>query len=50
MITGLTFGVITVMLLFVYRSIVTVLLALFMVFLELAVARGVVAFLGSTTT
>jgi RND superfamily putative drug exporter len=46
MITGLTFGVITVMLLFVYRSIVTVLLALFMVFLELAAARGVVAFLG----
>ncbi|BBY66490.1 MMPL/RND family transporter [Mycolicibacterium helvum] len=46
MITGLTFGVITVMLLFVYRSIVTVLVALFMVFLELAAARGVVAFLG----
>ena len=45
-ITGLTFGVITVMLLFVYRSIVTVLLALLMVFLELAVARGVVAFAG----
>jgi RND superfamily putative drug exporter len=34
------------MLLFVYRSIVTVLLALFMVFLELAAARGTVAFLG----
>ena len=46
MITGLTFGVITVMLLFVYRSIVTVLLALLMVFLEVAVARGVVAFAG----
>ena len=46
LITGLTFGVITLMLLFVYRSIVTVLLALFMVFLELAAARGVVAFLG----
>jgi putative drug exporter of the RND superfamily len=46
MITGLTFGVITLMLLFVYRSIITVLLAMFMVFLELAVARGVVAFLG----
>ena len=46
LITLLTFGVITVMLLFVYRSIVTVLLALFMVFLELAAARGVVAFLG----
>ncbi len=46
LITGLTFGVITVMLLFVYRSIVTVVLALIMVFLELAVARGVVAFAG----
>ncbi|MEI7915871.1 MAG: MMPL family transporter [Mycobacteriaceae bacterium] len=46
MITGLTFGVITIMLLFVYRSIVTVLLALLMVFLEVAVARGVVAFAG----
>ncbi len=34
------------MLLFVYRSIVTVLIALLMVFLELAAARGVVAFLG----
>ena len=45
-ITGLTFGVITVMLLFVYRSIVTVLLALLMVGLEVAVARGVVAFSG----
>jgi len=45
-ITGLTFGVITIMLLFVYRSIVTVVLALLMVFLELAVARGVVAFAG----
>ena len=46
LITGLTFGVITIMLLFVYRSIVTVVLALLMVFLELAVARGVVAFAG----
>ena len=46
LITGLTFGVITVMLLFVYRSIFTVLLAMFMVFLELAVARGTVAFFG----
>ncbi len=34
------------MLLFVYRSIVTVLLVLVMVFLELAAARGIVAFLG----
>jgi len=47
MITGLTFGVITVMLLFVYRSIATVLLALVMVFLDVALARGVVAFLGN---
>jgi len=46
LITGLTFGVITIMLLSVYRSIATVLLALLMVFLQLAVARGVVAFLG----
>ncbi|HOB48576.1 MAG TPA: MMPL family transporter [Mycobacterium sp.] len=45
-ITLLTFGVITVMLLFVYRSLVTVLLALAMVFLEVGAARGVVAFLG----
>jgi len=45
-ITLLTFGVITAMLLLVYRSIVTVVLAMVMVFLELAVARGVVAFAG----
>ncbi len=41
-----TFSVIIVMLLLVYRSIVTVLLVLVMVVLELAAARGVVAFLG----
>jgi len=46
LITMLTFGVILLMLLFVYRSIVTVVLALAMVFLELAVGRGVVALLG----
>ncbi|TDH49678.1 MMPL family transporter [Mycobacterium eburneum] len=46
LITGLTFVVIITMLLFVYRSIVTVLLVLLMVVLELAAARGVVAFLG----
>ncbi|WP_156657806.1 MMPL family transporter, partial [Mycobacterium kyorinense] len=46
LITGMTFLVIIVMLLFVYRSIGTVLLVLAMVFLELAAARGVVAFLG----
>ena len=45
-ITLLTFAVITVMLLFVYRSVVTVLLALVMVFLGVAVARGIVAFAG----
>jgi RND superfamily putative drug exporter len=46
LITALTFVVIIIMLLLVYRSIVTVLLTLVMVFLELAAARGVVAFLG----
>jgi RND superfamily putative drug exporter len=45
-ITLLTFGVITVMLLLIYRSVVTVLLAMVMVFMELAVARGVVALAG----
>ena len=46
MIEAVTFTVIIVMLLLVYRSIVTVLLTLVMVVLELAAARGVVAFLG----
>ena len=46
LITGLTFLVIIVTLVLVYRSIGTVLLVLAMVFLELAAARGVVAFLG----
>ena len=41
-----TFGVIILMLLLVYRSIVTVLLVLVMVVLELSATRGVVAFLG----
>ncbi|MDT5214158.1 MAG: putative drug exporter of the superfamily [Mycobacterium sp.] len=41
-----TMAVIITMLLFVYRSIVTVLLTLFMVVLGLSAARGVVAFLG----
>ncbi len=45
-VTGITILVITVMLLFVYRSIVTVIVTLVMVFVELAAARGVVAFLG----
>lgn len=46
MVTALTFVVIVTMLLLVYRSIVTVLIVLLTVVLELAVARGVVAFLG----
>src|SRR6195952_2345130 len=46
MIEALTFTVIIVMLLLVYRSIVTVLITLVMVVLELAAARGIVAFLG----
>ena len=46
LITMITIGVIFVMLLFVYRSIVTVLLVLVMMFFELAAARGIVAALG----
>ncbi|MFN8225374.1 MAG: MMPL family transporter [Mycobacterium sp.] len=46
MIEILTFTVIIVMLLLVYRSFVTVLLVLLMVVLELSAARGIVAFLG----
>ena len=46
MIEIMTFSVIILMLLLVYRSIVTVLLVLVMVVLELSAARGVVAFLG----
>jgi RND superfamily putative drug exporter len=46
LITMITIGVIFVMLLFVYRSIVTVLLVLVMMFIELAAARGIVAALG----
>jgi RND superfamily putative drug exporter len=45
-ITTVTFLVIIAMLLLVYRSVVTVLLTLLMVVLELAAARGMVAFLG----
>jgi RND superfamily putative drug exporter len=41
-----TFGVIILMLLLVYRSIVTVVIVLAMVFLGLSAARGAVAFLG----
>jgi RND superfamily putative drug exporter len=46
LIEAVTFTVIIVMLLLVYRSIVTVLLTLVMVVLELSAARGLVAFLG----
>ncbi len=45
-ITAVTLVVIFVMLLLVYRSIVTVVLVLMMVFIQLAAARGIVAFLG----
>jgi RND superfamily putative drug exporter len=45
-IEGATFGVIILMLLLVYRSIITVLLTLVMVVLQLSAARGVVAVLG----
>ncbi|MEE6169651.1 MULTISPECIES: MMPL/RND family transporter [unclassified Mycolicibacterium] len=46
MIEGLTFAVITVMLLMVYRSAVTVAITLGMVVVGLFAARGIVAFLG----
>jgi RND superfamily putative drug exporter len=45
-VTALTFGVIAVMLLIVYRSIATALLTLVAVAIQVAAARGVVAFLG----
>ncbi|HEX7825787.1 MAG TPA: MMPL family transporter [Mycobacterium sp.] len=46
LVTAVTIGVILVMLLLVYRSVVTVGLVLLMVIVELLVARGMVAFLG----
>ena len=46
-VTAITIAVIAVMLLIVYRSIVTVVLVLLMVFVELGAARGIVAFLGN---
>ncbi|HVQ98994.1 MAG TPA: MMPL family transporter [Mycobacterium sp.] len=45
-VTGITVLVIAIMLLFVYRSVVTMLIVLFTVLIELAAARGFVAFLG----
>jgi putative drug exporter of the RND superfamily len=44
-VTLITIGVIALMLLLVYRSIVTMVLILLMVFIELGAARGIVAFL-----
>jgi RND superfamily putative drug exporter len=46
LVTMVTLGVIIVMLLLVYRSVVTVVLVMLMVMLELTIARGMVAFLG----
>ena len=46
-VTLITFLVIIVMLLFVYRSVSTVFIVLFIVMVEVAAARGVVAFLGN---
>ncbi len=45
-ITAVTVAIIFTMLLFVYRSVITVVVLLAMVGIELAVARGIVAFLG----
>ncbi|MFC7674896.1 RND family transporter [Mycolicibacterium sp. GCM10028919] len=47
-VTAITFLVIAVMLLFVYRSVVTMLIMLVAVAVELAAARGVVAFLANS--
>ncbi len=46
-VTAITIGVIALMLLVVYRSVVTMFLVLFMVFMELGAARGAVAFLAN---
>ncbi|OBK96139.1 hypothetical protein A5645_09605 [Mycobacterium asiaticum] len=46
-VTALTVGVIAVMLFFVYRSFLTMLLVLVTVMIEMAAARGIVAFLGN---
>ena len=46
LITSVSLGVIFVFLLFVFRSVVTVILLLLMVGVQLQVARGIVAFLG----
>jgi RND superfamily putative drug exporter len=46
-VTAITVGVIAVMLLFVYRSVATMFLVLVTVLIEMAAARGIVAFLGN---
>jgi RND superfamily putative drug exporter len=46
-VTGITIGVIALMLMFVYRSILTTLLVLVTVLIEMSAARGIVAFLGN---
>ncbi|GAC1398012.1 MAG: MMPL family transporter [Mycobacterium sp.] len=47
-VTSLTIGVIAIMLLLVYRSLVTTLLVLVTVLIEMAAARGIVAFLANS--
>ncbi len=47
-VTGITILAIAVMLLFVYRSVVTTILVLVTILIEMAAARGIVAFLGHT--
>ncbi len=47
-VTALTVGVIALMLLIVYRSFVTMILALITVLIEMSAARGIVAFLANT--
>ncbi|OIN80114.1 MMPL family transporter [Mycobacterium malmoense] len=46
-VTTITIGVIALMLFFVYRSVLTTLLVLVTVLIEMAAARGIVAFLGN---
>jgi len=46
-VTAITIVVIAIMLLFVYHSVLTTMLVLFIIFIELAAARGIVAFLGN---
>ena len=46
-VTAITLGVIALMLLIVYRSVVTMILVMVMVFMELGAARGAVAFLAN---